>query len=99
MSNTTAQGAITAAAQTVPATGSFVVSNRDFKLVISGTFTGAITLQEKNRFSGEWVDVDTFTAPVARNGFSADRGGEYRAIANTFTSGTANVMLAAPNDY
>lgn len=99
MSNTTAQGAITALNGTVPTDGSsFIVSARDFTMNIEGTFVGTITIQQKNPFSGLWVDIDSFTGPAARNGFSAHRGAEYRAIASAYTSGTANVFFGAAND-
>ena len=99
MSNTTAQGAITALNGTVPTDGSsFIVSARDFTVNIEGTFTGTVTIQQKNPLSGNWVDLETITGPAARNGFAAHRGAEYRALGAAWTSGTANVFFGAAND-
>jgi len=99
MSNITASGAITALNGTVPTDGSsFICSSRDFTMNIEGTFVGTITIQQKNPFTGNWVDIDSFTGPAARNGYSAHRGAEYRAICSDYTSGTANVFFGAAND-
>lgn len=99
MSNITASGAITALNGTVPTDGSsFICSARDFTMNIEGTFVATIAIQQKNPVSGLWVTIDSFTASAARNGFSAHRGAEYRAICTAYTSGTASVFFGAAND-
>ncbi len=75
-----------------------VEATRNFRIVISGTFTATVTLQRSVAEPGSWVDVSTYTAATTVPAYADELDNQviyYRigVKSSEFTSGTVDVSL------
>lgn len=72
-----------------------VAGNTKFNVVVSGTFTGTISLQARRTEIDEWITLDTMTGPDIKVGELATafyvRAG---FLTGDYSSGSADVVVA-----
>ncbi|MCD6197483.1 MAG: hypothetical protein J7K15_02780 [Deltaproteobacteria bacterium] len=69
-----------------------------FSLSISGTWSGTITVQRRNRDPdvSDWKDVESFTSTVEKRGYEPELNVQYRAgfATGAYSSGTAVIRIS-----
>lgn len=66
----------------------------DFNVSVSGTFAAIVDLQRSFDGGVTWVDVDSYTAPVEREGCEPETGVKYRFDVPSYTSGTVVLRIS-----
>ncbi|MCP4072303.1 MAG: hypothetical protein GY742_11270 [Hyphomicrobiales bacterium] len=73
---------------------SFSANGDSCDIILSGTFVGTVALQAQDA-SGNWVTVNSWTAPAISLNNEAAFARNWRLDCTTYTSGTINYEISA----